>query len=110
MKNWNTPILSARDVISILVGSALLALLLTLCSCTPKVDVPDFQVPGVVIVTDTLGQKYRLVEREKSLGNNLTQAELWEKIEPLDTNRWYTPSLGSKMDTNNPPIFNSLSR
>ena len=79
---------------------SLFGICLFMVSCSPK----------QVVVTDSNGYKYRLVEREKKLSNNTVQTELWERIEPLDTNRWYTPTLSSKINTNSPPLFNSLMR
>lgn len=67
------------------------------------------QTPEITVV-DTIGYKYRLIQPEKVLSNNILQVELWERIDPLDTNRWYTPTLASKLYTNNPPLFNSISR
>lgn len=78
----------------------LFGICLLMVSCSPK----------QVFVTDTQGYKYRLVEREKKLTDNISQTELWERVEPLDTNHWYSPTLASKFDTNNPPMFNSLMR
>lgn len=80
----------------------LLILLFVLVGC----DKP--QQP--TIVKDSLGHTYKLVESERKLTNGLAQVELWERIEPLDTNHWYTPILSSLKDTNNPPIFQSLMR
>jgi len=76
--------------------------------CRPVVEKQPYIDPTVV--TDVRGQKYRFVSPEMANADGTVTVELWEKIEPLDTKRWYTPSLGSKLDTNNPPIFNSLMR
>jgi hypothetical protein len=83
----------------------------TLVGCSrPSVPPQQSPITTEIIVVDALGQKYRLVSEERRINDHLTQSELWEKIEPLDTNRWYAPTLGSKLDSNKPPIFNSLSR
>lgn len=79
-----------------------------LAGCRPVVEKQPYIEPTVV--TDARGQKYRFVSPEMANANGTTTAELWEKIEPLDTNHWYTPTLASKFDTNNPPLFNSLMR
>lgn len=86
----------------------LISVIGVLVGCSPKVSPPP-QV-NEVVVTDVRGQKYRFVSPEIANADGTKTVELWEKIEPRDTNRWYTPTLGSKMDTNNPPIFNSLMR
>lgn len=97
-----------------------LALCLTSCSTktqptpTPTVSVFDpakTPIPTVNgIATDYLGNQYRMVSPEIVNSNGTTTAELWERIQPLETNHWYTPSLGSRFDTNHPPIFTSLMR
>lgn len=63
-----------------------------------------------IIVVDVHGYKYRLVSLEKKLDGPLSQSELWERIDPLETNHWYTPTLSSKRDINSMLMFNSLAR
>ena len=79
-----------------------------LVGCSPKVSSPP-QVPNVTVV-DASGRTYRFVSPEIKNADGTATVELWERIDPMDTNRWYTPTLGSKYDTNHPPLFNSLSR
>jgi len=79
------------------------ALLSFLTGCRP----PQPSIPETV--TDINGYVYRLISPEKSLGNGMVQVELWERIEPLETNHYYTPTLGSKINGGT-PIFISLSR
>lgn len=86
----------------------LLSLILTLCGCRPVIEKQPYIDP--IVVVDSSGQKYRFVSPEIVNANGTTTAELWEKIEPLDTNHWYTPTLASKIYTNQPPLFNSLMR
>lgn len=88
------------------------ALLLVGCSAKqqePLKSYPSKPTVGVVVI-DINGYKYRLVSLEKSLGGVLSQSELWERIDPLETNHWYTPTLASKKNTNSSPMFNTLMR
>jgi hypothetical protein len=80
----------------------LIGMCFVLVSCSPQ--------PTEVRTIDIHGYKYRLVSVEKQLGPGMTQSELWERIEPLDTNHWYTPTLSSKVNSNSAPMFNSLMR
>lgn len=60
-------------------------------------------------IYDAEGRKYqKRTDAVKS--TDISVAEVWERVEPLVTNRWYTPSLGSVIFTNEPPSFNSLFR
>lgn len=61
-------------------------------------------------VIDGFGKKYRKVTDERTLGSGISNVEVWERYEPLDTNHWYTPTITSKIYTNDPPGFNSLFR
>lgn len=61
-----------------------------------------------VIVTDVLGYKYRLLSESVVLGDGRSQAELWERIEPKVTDRWYTPALGTVRTNDGSMMFNSL--
>ncbi len=61
-------------------------------------------------VYDGFGKKYRKVTEERVLGSGISNVEVWERYEPLDTNHWYTPTLTSKIYTNDAPGFNSLFR
>lgn len=97
------------------------ALCLTACSpklptvsqptTTPTIERSQTPIPTVNgIATDSMGNQYRFVSPETKNADGSVTTELWEKIKPLDTNRWYTPTLGSRFDTNHPPLFNSLMR
>lgn len=70
---------------------------------------PTKPVVGMIMV-DVHGYKYRLIKLEEKVSETMSQVELWERIEPLITNRWYTPTLSSKQDTNSPVMFNSIIR
>lgn len=94
-------------------------IMLCLTACNPKpqsnvsVAFDRSQTPIVTsngIATDSMGNQYRMVSPETKNADGSVTTELWEKIKPLDTNRWYTPTLGSRFDTNHPPLFNSLMR
>jgi hypothetical protein len=61
-----------------------------------------------VVVTDISGKKYRLVSAEKKISDIMTKPEVWERIEPLDTNHWYSRTLSSVINTNEPAMFNSF--
>lgn len=63
-----------------------------------------------IIAIDVHGYQYRLVSLEKKISDGIFLSEIWEKIKPLETNHWYTPTLSSKEDTNAPLMFNSLGR
>jgi hypothetical protein len=75
------------------------------CSHTPSVA-PQTSI----VVVDGIGQKYRFVSPEVTNKNGTVTSELWEKIEPLDTNHWFARTLSSRLNTNGTPMFNSLSR
>ena len=75
--------------------------------CKPSKPQNGMVVKPNAVVVDSNGYKYRFV-RPEMVVNGMTQVELWERIDPLVTNRWYTPTLASKFDTNHPPTFNSL--
>lgn len=88
-----------------------------LVGCSPKKETSVASTKPTVLAvevgtvkTDYDGKKYKLVQAAKDLGNGIYQSDLWERIDPLETNHWYTPTLGSVMDTNSPLIFNSLMR
>ena len=75
-------------------------------------NVPTF-VSGLYIVTDLRGQKYKLIQPSYK-SNGQTYVSLWQKIEPLNTNNWYTPTLSSEMKMNTHQttdfLFNSISK
>lgn len=61
-------------------------------------------------IYDGLGKRYKKVTNEEAGINGLSKIDVWERDIPQDKSHWYTPSLGSKIFTNNPPSFNSLFR
>ena len=65
--------------------------------------------PNGVTINDTNGYRYRLVEWERKLTNGLTQAEIWERVYPLDTNYWYIQTAISRV-TDGPIAFNVVPR
>lgn len=67
-----------------------------------KAKVGDF-------IYDSAGRKYKK-RTDVVKGDDWDRADVWERVDPLVTNRWYTPSLGSTMFTNDPPSFNTLFR
>ena len=71
-----------------------------------KKSVDKIETP--VIVSDVLGNEYRLVSKETKLADGSTVVELWERIKPLDTNRWYMRTLSSIKDSNQIPTFVSI--
>lgn len=82
---------------------------LLLLGCNPKVEPPvSTPISTERIVTDGLGQKYRLIQPSKQLENGVVVIELWEKIGV--TNRWYTPTLEWQMHPDSIPTFNSISK
>jgi hypothetical protein len=48
------------------------------------------------IVVDSLGRRYRKLSNE-SLTNGAGVVDIWERIEPPNTNNWYTPTLSSRI-------------
>lgn len=69
-------------------------------------NVVDAKVGDFIV--DLTGKKYRKVTDEIVKSNGFTVADVWERVG--DKRSWYTPTLGSKMDKNSTPLFNSLSR
>lgn len=59
-------------------------------------------------VLDSEGRRYRKLTNE-NLTNGVGRVDIWERIDPLVTNRWYTPALSSRIFTNTIE-FNSLYR
>ena len=92
---------------SIIVIIAIMASLFV--GCKPSIPQNGMIIESIIVVTDASGYRYQLVEPEKMV-DGMTMVALWERIEPLDTKKWYTPTLASKFDTNRPPTFNSLMR
>lgn len=83
-------------------------MLLAMLGCKPVSDKKPHIDP--IIAIDESGKKYRFVSPEMVNSNGVVISELWERIQPPDTNNWYTPSLSSKLDTNKPKSFNALMR
>jgi hypothetical protein len=77
-----------------------------------KTEISTF-VSGLYIVTDFAGNKYKLVQ-PAYVSNGQNYVSLWQKIQPLNTNNWYTPTLSSemKMRTHQTTefLFNSVSK
>ena len=65
--------------------------------------------PNRVTINDTNGYRYQLVEWERKLTNGLIQAEIWQRVNPLDTNYWYIQTAISRV-TDGPPAFNVVPR
>lgn len=80
-----------------------------LVGCGKREESVIVEPPKVeVIVTDVLGYKYRLLSESVELADGRASAELWERIDPLVTNRWYTPALGTLRTNDGSMMFNSL--
>lgn len=79
------------------------------CS-NPHIPVVVTPPPQEVIATDITGNKYKLISEEVLLSNGVSQAELWEKIDPKNTNYWYIPALGVVRNTNGNMEFKSIRR
>lgn len=91
---------------------------------TPKTDVATTSVKivdGKVVsdiklakvgdfIFDGEGRKYKKITDEKTVSDNITQTDIWERVEPLDKKHWYTPTLGSELFAGSPPLFSSLFR
>ena len=96
-------------------------LLFVLVGCSPNVEIVPYstsssqpvdteQVVTEQFVTDVRGYKYRLISPDITNENGTVTVELWERIEPLVTNRWYTRDLSSRLDPEKTPMFNSISK
>lgn len=78
----------------------LLFLLLILTGCATTPQQPER-------VTDEKGYVYELVQ--PAITNAAyTDIELWERINPADSNRWYTPSLDWQLHPGSVPSFKSV--
>lgn len=78
----------------------LFLLLLTGCATGP---------PQLERATNELGQVFELVQPAIKDGA-FTDIELWERVQPPDTNRWWTPSLDWTLHPGNAPSFKSVLR
>lgn len=76
----------------------LLLLLLTGCATAPTQ--PER-------VTDEKGYVYELVQPAMRTAE-FEDIALWERIQPQDTNRWWTPSLDWQLHPQNVPSFKSV--
>lgn len=62
-------------------------------------------------IFDESGRKYvKITNAGNTNAEGVSISEVWERIDPLDKKRWYVPSLGSFVWTNQPIVFNSLFR
>jgi hypothetical protein len=61
-------------------------------------------------ILDEQGRKYKKITNSNKINEDVFTTEVWERVDPLDKKRWYAPSLGSFVWTNQPVIFNSLFR
>jgi hypothetical protein len=99
-----------------IVFSILIGVWMFICACEvrAKVEIKSDPIPlerdSNPVVVDNLGYKYRLHRPQRTLSEMLTEIELWERIDPPDKKRWYARTLGSKRDTNRPPIFVSVEK
>jgi hypothetical protein len=105
---------------------ALLIVLGTLFGCNkPSTNPSDLVAPsittGAVVknvlqarvgdyIYDGLGKRYKKLTYEVELPTGISKVEVWEREIPFDTKHWYTPTLTSRIFTNDPPSFNSLFR
>lgn len=62
-------------------------------------------------VFDEEGRKYvKITNVGEKNAEGIYKSEVWERIDPIDKKRWYTPALNSLVWTNQPVRFNSLFR
>lgn len=62
-------------------------------------------------IFDEEGRKYvKITNADEINKNGIYTAEIWERVDPLDKKRWYTPTLNSFVWTNQPVRFNSIFR
>lgn len=100
--------------------------LLIACSKSPPIPTTTTASPervkieGIVVqnvlqarigdfIFDAENKKYQKRTDEK-LENGIGRIDVWERVNPLEKTKWYTPSLSSRIFTNEPPSFNSLFR
>lgn len=59
------------------------------------------------VISDYQGFKYKKITEEKVIDTSigLGQADIWERVEPTDKNKWYTPSLNNKANVSHDITF-----
>ena len=62
------------------------------------------------VVTDSNGYQYKMIKSEQVSSNGQTSVALWQRVKPLDTNRYYTPTLEWQTNTNGTPSFNPIAK
>ena len=78
-----------------------ICILFILCGCQKD--------PEPRILVDVRGYKYKLIQ-ETQIKGPLIYLELWERIEPKDTNHYYSRTLESETFNSQIPIFFPVSR
>lgn len=90
------------------------------CEKSKPIKNPDKPTSGIVVsnvlqakvgdyIYDVAGCKYK--KRTDAVKTEAWEkTAVWERVEPLVTNRWYVPTLSSTMFTNDPPSFTTLFR
>lgn len=85
-------------------------------ACSKRAESPQ-SVPQITnifgakindVVVDVNGRKYRKLTEER-LTNGVGTVDIWVRIDPTNSNNWYTPTLSSKI-LGNTIEFNSLYR
>lgn len=96
---------------------SLSVIVMVLMSACSKHDAAPSTVPQITnifgakindVVVDVNGRKYRKLTEER-LTNGVGKVDIWERIDPPNSNNWYTPTLSSKI-LGNTIEFNSLYR
>jgi hypothetical protein len=62
------------------------------------------------VIVDVSNNTYRKVTNKKTSNFGVEEFELWERISPQDTNRWFSPTLSSFKNKASAPVFNGFSR
>ena len=64
---------------------------------------------SISTVTDGNGYKYQQVSTSLTT-NGIIHDAVWQRVSPLDTNHWYTPTLSYLQNTNSVPSFLPLAK
>lgn len=94
--------------------SVIVMVLMSACSKHDAVPTTAPQITNIFgakindVVVDVNGRKYRKLTEER-LTNGVGKVDIWERIDPPNSNNWYTPTLSSKI-LGNTIEFNSLYR
>lgn len=61
------------------------------------------------MVVDVSGYQYRFIEKSKMISSD-EKVDIWERVKPVDTNKYYTPTLQWDLNPKDTPSFNTIDR